>query len=107
MPEPVLLTAEGGELWVDFTAGEGNYSAGGFQLSLLSIPDDFRYIIDAVKEKGSDNQLDRIRQQIWGNNNQDKQLVNHLLNLLSPQVREKELRTNEHGDNPLIEVVEE
>jgi hypothetical protein len=107
--EPVLLTSEGGELWVDFTAGSGNYSAGGFQLSLLSVPDDFRYMIDALAEQGSDNQLDRIRQQIWGNKKkqQEKQLVSHLLNLLSPQVREKELQRTKHGDNPLIEVVEE
>jgi hypothetical protein len=101
-PEPVLLTSEGEELWVDFSAGEGNFTAGGFQLSLLSIPDDFRYMIDAIAQQGSESQLDRIRQTIWGNNQQEKQLVNHLLNLLSPKVREQE-----HGDNPLIEVVEE
>ena len=85
---------------MDFSAGEGNMTAGGFQLSLLSVPDDFRYIVDAATGQGADNQMDRIRKQIWGNNQQEKKLVSHLVKLLSSQVKTK------GGENALI-VVEE
>ena len=85
---------------MDFSAGEGNITAGGFQLSLLSVPDDFRYIVNAATGQGADDQMDRIRKQIWVNNQQDKKLVHHLVKLLSSQVK-----TDGH-DNPLI-VVEE
>ena len=83
---------------MDFIAGDGNMSAGGFQLSLLSVPDDFRYV--AATGQGEGNQMDRIRKQIWGNNQQEKKLVNHLVKLLSSQVK------TEGGENSLI-VVEE
>ena len=92
---------------MDFTAGEGIVSAGGFQLSLLSVPDNFRYIIDGVKEQGSGHQLDRIRKMIWGNNHQEKHLINHLVKLLSLQVREKEFQRVEIVDKPLVEVIKE
>ena len=85
---------------MEFIAGEGNTTAGGFQLSLLSVPDDFCYIIAATTGQGADTQMNRIRNQIWGNNQQDKKLVHHLVKLLSSQVK-----TDGH-DNPLI-VVEE
>ena len=90
---------------MEFTAGDGDYSAGGFQLSIISIPDDLRHIIDAVKGQGSDTQLERIQQTVWGDNQQGHHLMSHLLNLL----REKQPRTTvpEQGDNPLIEVIEE
>ena len=104
--EPVILTSEGGELWVDFIDADGITAAGGFQLSLLSVPDDFRYIIAAATGQGSDNQLDRIRNQNWGNNHQEQKLVSHLVKLLAPQLSEKELQKSEEEDNPLI-VVEE
>ena len=85
---------------MDFSAGEGNITAGGFQLSLLSVPDDFRFIVDAATGEGADDQMDRIRKQIWGNDQQEKKLVNHLVKLLSSQVKTK------GGENALI-VVEE
>ena len=92
---------------MDFTARDGDYSAGGFQLSLLSIPDDLRYLIDGITGQGSDSKLDRIRQTVWGNSQQDKLLVNHLLHLLSANGRDKQLKTIRQDDSPLIEVVEE
>ena len=85
---------------MDFIAGEGHITAGGIQLSLLSVPDDFCYIVDAATGQGADDQMDRIRKQIWGNNQQDKKLVHHLVKLLSSRVQ-----TDGHY-NPLI-VVEE
>jgi len=104
-PDPVLLTAEGGELLIDFTTGDGDYSAGGFQLSIISVPDDLRHIIDAVKGQRSGTHLERIKQTLWGENQQGQHLVSHLLNLL----KEKKPRTavTDQGDNPLIEVIEE
>ena len=63
-----MLTAEGGELWVDFT-GTGNASAEGFQLSLLSVPDGLRLLIEAAIDEGKDySGLDRIAKEIWGYN---------------------------------------
>ena len=91
---------------MDFSAAEGNITAGGFQLSLLSVPDDFRYIVDAAIGQGSGNQVDRIRKQILGNNRQEKKLVNHLVKLLAPQMREKEFQKSEQENSHLI-VVEE
>ena len=82
---------------MDFSAGKGNVTAGGFQLSLLSVPDDFRYIVDAAIGQGSGSQMDRIRKQIWGNNQQEKKLVNHLVKLLSSQVKTG-------GENALVVV---
>ena len=76
----------------------------GFQLSLLSVPDDFRYIVDAAIGQGSGNQVDRIRERIWGNNQHEKELVNHLLKLLAPQRREKEFQKSEQENNHLIVV---
>ena len=52
---------------MDFIDGDEIKAAGGFQLSLLSVPDDLRYIIAAATGQGSGNQLDRIRERIWGN----------------------------------------
>ena len=91
---------------MDFIAGDGITAAGGFQLSLLSVPDDLRYIIAAATGQGSGNQLDRIRNQIWGNNQQEQKLLSHLVKLLAPQLSEKEFQKSEQEDNPLI-VVEE
>ena len=91
---------------MDFIAGDGVTAAGGFQLSLLSVPDDFRYIIAAATGQGSDNQLDRIRNQIWGNYHQEQKLVSHLMKLLAPKLSEREFKQSEQEDNPLI-VVEE
>ena len=91
---------------MDFIAGDEITAAGGFQLSLLSVPDDLRYIIAAATGQGSGNQLDRIRNQIWGNNHQEQTLVSHLLKLLAPQLNKKEFKKSEQEKNPLI-VVEE
>ena len=91
---------------MEFIAGEGNTTAGGFQLSLLSVPDNLRYIIAAATGQGADNQLDRIRNQICGNNQQEKKLVSHLVKLLAPTLSEKVFQKSEQEGNPLI-VVEE
>ena len=92
---------------MDFIAGEGIVTAEGFQLSLLSVPDNFRYIIDSVKDQESGHQLDRIRKKIWGNNQQEKHLLNHLVKLLSLQAREREVQRIKVVDKPLIEVIED
>ena len=91
---------------MEFIAGEGNTTAGGFQLSLLSVPDDLRYIIAAATGQGAGRQMDRIRERIWGNNHQDKKLVSHLVKLLASTLSEKVFQKSEQEDNPLI-VVEE
>ena len=91
---------------MQFIAGEGNTTSGGFQLSLLSVPDDFCYIIAATTGQGADSHLRRIRNQIWGNNKQDKNLVNHLVKLLAPTLSEKVFQKSEQEDNHLM-VVEE
>ena len=92
---------------MDFIAGDGIVTARGFQLSLLSVHDDFRYIIDTVKEQGSGHQMDRTRKMIWGNNHQEKHFLNHLTMLLSLQVRERQAQRIELVDKPLIEVIKE
>ena len=79
--QPTLLTAEGGVLWVDFSPSPpdhhlpslhthpGNSTAGGFQLSLLSVPGDLLPLIQAVTgQVEQDTHMDRIKQQIWGYN---------------------------------------
>ena len=43
---------------------------------------------------------------IWGNNRQEKHLLNHLKKLLSLQVRERQAQRIELVDKPLIEVIE-
>ena len=68
--------------------------------------DDFCYIIAAAIGQGSDNQLDRIRNQIWGNNHREQKLVSHLVKLMAPQLSEKDFKKSDEEDNPLI-VVEE
>ena len=92
---------------MEFIAGEGNTTAGGFQLSLLSVPDDFRYIVDAAAGQGADRQLDRIRNQIWGSNIQDKELVRQLVKLMATEVREKNVKKSVPEDNDPLIVVEE
>ena len=84
---------------MEFIAGEGNTTAGGFQLSLLSVPDDFRYIIAAATGQGADSQLDRIRERIWGNNKQDKKLVSHLVKLLATKVMKQNVRKSAKGQS--------
>ena len=94
---------------MDFIASPGQFSAGGFQLSVVSVPDDLRQVIDTVKGKGAGWEGDKHNEQVQGNNLQEQQLVKHLMKLLSPSVKNKEL-TLSRGEpqiNPLIEVVEE
>ena len=108
--EPVILTVEGGELWVDFSAGEGALSAGGFQLSILSVPNELSHVSDAASgTAGAGRQMERIQKQTRGNNPQEQLLVKHLLGLLLPSVRNKEITYQREvpQTNPLIEVVEE
>jgi hypothetical protein len=109
--EPVILTSEGGELWVDFTAGSGNNSAGGFQLSILSIADDLRHVINAVQgnteDGGHAGQVDRIRHQVWGAQQGNNHLVSQLLSILSGQGNNKEQVESETDRDNLIQLVEE
>ena len=109
--EPVILTSEGGELWVDFTAGEGNNSAGGFQLSILSIADDLRHVIDAVQGNSEDGghagQVDRMRHQVWGAHQGNNHLVSHLLSILSGQGNNMEQVKSGNDKDTLIQLVEE
>ena len=109
--EPVILTSKGGELWVDFTAGEGNNSAGGFQLSILSIADDLRHVIDAVQGNsengGHAGQVDRMRHQVCGAHQGNNHLVSHLLSVLSRQGNNKEQDESETDRDTLIQLVEE
>ena len=91
---------------MEFIAGEGNTTAGGFQLSLLSVPDDLRYVVDAAAGQGADRQLSRVRERIWGEKLQNKELLSQLVRLLAHQLSEKEFNKSEQEDNPLI-VVEE
>jgi len=97
---PTMLTAEGGELWVDFT-GTGNISAEGFQLSLLSVPDGLRLLIEAAIDEGKDySGLDRIAKEIWGYNPKDQRRLSNLLSMLSPTPTMTDKK-------PLLEVVRE
>jgi hypothetical protein len=134
VPEPLLLTAEGGVLWVDFTPTPlpplqlpsatplqpaNSSSAGGFQLSLVAVPADLLPLIQAVTgQTEQDSHLDRIKQQIWGYNQkvppgpprdparpQEQRLMSHLLSLLAPPGQRAEPR--QAGEKPLIEVMED
>ena len=91
---------------MEFIAGEGNTTAGGFQLSLLSVPDDLHYIIAAATGQGADSPLQRISERVWGNNKQDKELVSHLLKLLATNVKGKNLLKSVQENSPLIVVLE-
>ena len=94
---------------MDFTAGEGNNSAGGFQLSILSIADDLRHVIDAVQGKSEDvghaGLVDRMRHQVWGAQQGNNHLVSHLLSILSGQGNNKEQVGTDR--DTLIQLVEE
>ena len=94
---------------MDFIASPGQFSAQGFQLSVVSVPDDLRQVIDAVKGTGVGREGDKHSEQVQGNNLQEQQLVKHLMKLLSPSVRNKELRRikKDPQTNPFIEVVED
>ena len=65
---------------MDFSAGEGGETAGGFQLSVLSIPDSVRYVIGAVQgREGDREQVDRIRHQLWGQEEEQLARIRHQL----------------------------
>ena len=82
--------------------------ATGFMISLITVPDDLIPVIQAVLDQGHGEQVDRIRNNIWGNTLHDRQLVNHLMKLLSPPVRDSTFDQRELKEKtPLIEVVEE
>ena len=85
-----------------------NIEATGFMLSLLTIPDDLHHVIQGVLDQGQGEQLDRIRNNLWESSLQNRQLVNHLMKLLSPPVRDPLFTRRELAKEiPLIEVVEE
>ena len=82
--------------------------ATGFMLSLLTVADDLHHDIQGVLDQGQGEQLDRIRNNLWESSLQNRQIVNHLMKLLSPPVRDSLFTRRELAkENPLIEVVEE
>merc|ERR1719370_879067 len=106
-----MLTTQGGQIWVDLSTTDtqsANIEATGFMISLLTVPDDLLPVIQAVLNKGHGEQVDRVRNNLWGNTLHDRQLVNHLMKLLSPPIRDSTFDRRELEEKiPLIEVVEE
>merc|ERR1719150_943667 len=85
--EPILLTAEASTLWVDLTSTDAsNETAGGFQLSLLSVPHDLLPLVRAAtRPKQEGKQVAQVRDR-WnlGRQASEQQLYSHLLSLLVP-----------------------
>ena len=70
-------------MWVDFRTNNNltglTIHSTGFQLSLVSVSEDMRQVIDTVTDSFSDS--------LRANNNQaDQQLVRHIIKLLSAKV---------------------
>ena len=70
-------------MWVDFRTNNNltglSVDSTGFQLSLVSVSEDMRQVIDTVTDSFSDS--------LRANNNQaDQQLVRHIIKLLSAKV---------------------
>ena len=70
-------------MWVDFRTNNNltglTVDSTGFQLSLVSVSEDMRQVIDTVTDSFSDS--------LRTNNNQaDQQLVRHIIKLLSAKV---------------------
>ena len=90
--EPILLTAEASTLWVDLTlTGFSNQTAGGFQLSLLSVPPDLLPLVRAATQprQEQNSQVSRVRERWRGRQQSEQQLVSHLLSLLAPGTRKQ------------------
>ena len=71
-------------MWVDFRTNNNltglTVESTGFQLSLVSVSEDMRQVIDTVTDSFSDS--------LRANNNQaDQQLVRHIIKLLSAKVK--------------------
>ena len=85
--QPILLTAEASTLWVDLTlTGSSNQTAGGFQLSLLSVPPDLLPLVRAATQPRQEqsSQVSQVRERWRGRQQSEQQLLSHLLSLLAP-----------------------
>ena len=116
-----MLTEEGGQVWVDFTSSGGSHAAEGFQLSLLTVSDNLKHVIEAVKQKDINSELveriknklwgmegiKRIKPQLWGNQPANIELVSNLLSSLQGRVMSSDQYIPIGSKDPLIEVVDE
>ena len=72
-----------GEMWVDFRTNNNltglSVDSTGFQLSLVSVSEDMRQVIDTVTDTFSDSLISANKQA-------DQQLVRHIIKLLSAKV---------------------
>ena len=72
-----------GEMWVDFRTNNNltglSVDSTGFQLSLVSVSEDMRQVIDTVTDSFSDSLISANKQA-------DQQLVRHIIKLLSAKV---------------------
>ena len=81
-------------MWVDFRSSSSNKSlhvdhSSGFQLSLVSVTDDMRHLIDTVTNtynEYNDNNPIKSLVNSRHNNMADQQLVRHIIKLLSAKV---------------------
>ena len=106
--EPILLTAEASTLWVDLTlTGSSNQTAGGFQLSLLSVPPDLLPLVRAAtRPRQEQSQVSRVRER-WRGRQSEQQLVSHLLSLLAPAPATSQPRQQASPQEPLLQVIQE
>lgn len=124
---PRLVTSQGsGEMWVDFKSSSNMSSSSfssslsspsvvtssGFQLSLVSVSEDMRHVIDTVTNTYNEYNEDISRH----NNMADQQLVRHIIKLLSAKVGNDKIlkaaaidlpKITGAGESSLITVVEE
>ena len=108
--EPILLTAEASTLWVDLTSTDSsNETAGGFQLSLLSVPHDLLPLVRAAtRPKQEGKQVAQVRDR-WnlGRQASEQQLYSYLLSLLVPGPAKSRPQQQGVPQEPLLQVVQE
>ena len=106
---------------MDFTSSGGSVAAEGFQLSLLTVSDNLKHVIEAVKEKDTNTEMveriknklwgmesiKRIKPQLWGNQPANIKLVSNLLSSLQGRVINSDQYISKAGKDALIEVVDE
>ena len=84
-------------MWIDFRSSSTNVTStmvedsSGFQLSLVSVTDDMRHLIDTVTNTYNEYNDNNMKHQINKINNRhsnmaDQQLVRHIIKLLSAKV---------------------
>jgi len=109
--QPLILTGQSNNLWVEFKAG-GKAAAQGFQLTALSVQEELGYLVDAIINSGGISSFDTEGGP--GNLSQeDKILLSRLLLLLNPTyqaapVHHKDtFHTSTRHKKPIIEVLED